>query len=259
MHTVLPVVLLSALFHTVDSENPRFDAKEAQMTLIHRTLDDSAIKLVRGRSRSTKKLAVCDWHGVSCTAGLITSIRASSSISSEHGSMARFNLEWFPPTVEFIHLDDVACSTDWTLEGLPRELRYLCLRVAPHDSSSRTPRVDCALLPRKMEELIIAPATRCCDIRLEHMPSTMRYVYIEQRMHAEKPIVVDYRNLPPFLREMRVTSPRNDHVLEERVRTVGKPRGVKLWRQSMMRGAQVRGQGILTCFGFREERAVLRR
>ena len=172
------------------------------------------------RGNAAEDPDICTWKAIDCTDGL-----ANSICIQDHGQYdLSVEMEWLPPTLEFIHLESIRVYQELSLTTLPRALKYMCLSYC----IGLTPCIDCANLPRKMEELILIDSVHSRKIFLCDMPQTMRYVYICQMPMYIHSIVVNYNSLPVSLHEMRVTYMNGHQKLQEKVTAIGKPQTVKL-------------------------------
>ena len=137
---------------------------------------------------------------------------------------AAIKIEWLPPTVEFIHITSIDISKKSPFIYLPRALKYLYLR----ECNDKTVIIDCAHLPRKMEELILMNSITAKEIRLHSFPETMRYVHIHQMINFTDSIFVDYSSIPDSLQEIRAPIWLEDYEIKKRVKVVGEPGAVEL-------------------------------
>ena len=215
----VPIILVFELFHSADNPQPHFDAREAQRTLISHALNARAIRLAGGDDVSDAD--ICTWKAIDCTDSLATAIKIRCQ--SDNGE-ALVDIEWLPPTLQFIHMTTLRCLTEWSLTSLPRELKFLYL--AHCGGIIRF--LDCALLPEKMEELILVGAIITGGIRFESMPQEMRYVYVMQVSNSIIPILVNYSSLPASLQEIRMLSVHGSGKIKRMIQTVGEPGAVKL-------------------------------
>ena len=219
MHIFLLISLVFALFHSADNPKPHLEHIVAQNRLIHRALDRIPSRITRGNADTLA--SICEWKSIECTDGLVTSI----CLSKEGWTGAAVaHVEWLPPTVEFIHWEDIEIRNMHPTNCLPRALKYLYLE----ECSTQTFFIDYARLPQKMEELILVYSATPRIIRLHDLPPKMRFVYIRLAPRFIDAILVDYNNLPESLKELHVTDAWDENKIEKKIMAIGKPRGVKL-------------------------------
>ena len=170
---------------------------------------------------------VCDWKITECTDGIVTAIFASKkNVSNEYWAI---EMEWLPPTVEYIHLRTIRIERTWKHMCLPRDLRYLHLNMCFGELDERnSPHIDFSRLPEKLEELILIRSTTGRVLCFDRMPITMRFLYIQQMDSFVRSILVNYERLPEGLQELHVTDSVDGDRLKKKVKAIGKPNGVKL-------------------------------
>ena len=214
------IASLFSLLHTADCAQPdtHIEIRKAQAALLHRSLNAVSTNIVCGNGNCSE---VCNWKGIECTHGVVTTLFLDTLDQTEDASIF---MEWLPPTLEFVHLISTRLASKKSLSYLPRELKYLYLGFC-HGTRAD---IDCARLPRKMEELILLESTISKEIRLDSLPSTMHYIYIEQLPEFTKSIVVNYDTLPACMRETWVTSFYKGSAMKPKVKTIGTPGEVQL-------------------------------
>ena len=214
---MLPYVFTQ--LHSTGYPQPRFDIGVAQNWMIRHALNDVGIQTARGDVPASAD--ICEWKRIDCSDGLTTAIYM---YSEKFAGKESIELEWLPPTVQFVHLEHIQIVRELPFKHLPRELKYLYSSLGGH----HTPCIDCSLLPHKMEELILQHTTNASEIRFENMPQTMRYVYIRHAPRHLNAIIVNYNTLPASLEELYVTTMKDHKLLKQKVKAIGKPRDVKL-------------------------------
>ena len=168
---------------------------------------------------------VCTWSIVECTDGLITTLVASKKYgpSSEIWSVY---IEWLPPTVEFVHLQNVLVPKIWARTTLPRALKYLHLKEC-HGRGIEDRVINFRRFPEKMEELILIRSLKGTVLCFDGLPRTMRLVYILVHVKFVKSIIVNYPDIPATMQEMHVTG-FGSKALQGKTRVIGRAHGVKL-------------------------------
>ena len=211
--------LFALTFQSAETPQPTFDISIAQNTLIRLALNENANQFARGGAIINAD--ICDWKFISCTDSRATTLCIRSS---QLAKKAVVDVEWLPPTLEFIHFEYILMHNEEALTYLPRELKYMywgsCFGV--------TRNVDCSRLPHKMEEIILQKSTYAGEINLGLMPHTMRFVFIEQVARYTNEITVNYNSLPVSLKEVWVTSELVCDDMKRRVRAIGKLGAVTL-------------------------------
>ena len=79
-----------------------------------------------------------------------------------------------------------------------------------------------------MEECILIQSTIGGMVVLDHLPETMRFLYIQHSPSAFEAIVVDYRALPASLEDLHVTSVLLEKRLRAKVTEIGRAKKVRL-------------------------------
>ena len=217
MGTSLSILLAFTVLHSADlsQPGPNFDIKQAQNWMIRRALNEVSSRLIRIEADAGPD--VCAWKFIECTNDIVTVI----FLQIEN---ARIEVEWLPPTLEFIHIRYIQVIHENPFPLLPRKLKYLYVGFFYRGIAH----MDFSNLPDKMEELILKVSAYDGEICLRGMPQTMRYVYIEQVTRYTNAIIVDYSSLAVSVEEIRVTSKYNDYKIRRRVRAIGKPGDVTL-------------------------------
>ena len=228
MHLFLKLCTISSFIATVDIAQPSvlFDTKEAQHFLVHRALGRDFIRHARGQAHPS--VDVCDWEMTECKDGMLTSICASGNPSSGDEAFSA-EMEWLPPTVQFIHFYYVRAIGIWLSMCFPRDLKYLYLRVCYGMwTGNGSKAIDFARLPRKMEELISIHSIMSGTICFDGLPETMRFVYIEKQWRSFRSVIVNYENLPQSLKHLHVTDSLWGKRMNRRVKENGVPHAVRL-------------------------------
>ena len=222
MRVSVTIFAVFTLLRNADSAQPLpyLDSVEAQNMLIHLALNDNALGFARGDAVS--KFDICTWTAISCIDSLVAAISMRIPYSDDKKSSVE--AEWLPPTIQFFHLENSKQTKRSSLNYLPRDLRYL-YRYRSYDE---TYRIDCARLPCNMEELILVKTTLAREIRLDGIPKTMRYLYINQSSLFTDSIFVNYNTLPLSIEEMWVTSAYKANKMKRKIRAIGNPGAVRL-------------------------------
>ena len=221
MHALLSMSAIFTLIHSAEipQKPPTFDIKKAQTKMIRSALNDISTKIVRGNADN--RADICDWDGIECTDGVVTTFFVYTNHFSDGVGV---EIEWLPPTLEFVHMKSARITSGSSLSTLPRALKYLYCGFCYGLPKT----INCSELPPKMEELIIAESSFVSAIYLDGLPQGMRYVYFSRATAFMEVIGINYDNLPDSIEEIRVTAPYEDKQLKRIVTTVGKPSAVKL-------------------------------
>ena len=140
---------------------------------------------------------VCDWNGIQCTNGHVTSVFLS--MRAVHCSVS---MEWLPATVASVHFTEgVWLYRGWKPRNLPKRMRYLYM----HSCSCITMQneLDLRYLPSQMEELFLLSCLSYRTVHIDYLPMTMRIVCITSR--GDLIAFVSFESLPEELRIMRIT------------------------------------------------------
>ena len=218
MQILLFITSLFSLLQTADCRQPDTFITKAQTTLLHRSFGVMSTDIVCGNGNNRK---IRNWRVIECTSGVVTKIFMDAQYRHDN---AFIFMEWLPPTLQFIHLKYTRLLNEPSFRFLPRDLQYLYLGFChgiPLD-------IDSARLPSKMEELILLNSVISKEIRLDNMPETMRYVYIETSLAFTSFIVVNYDTLPEYMRELRVTSYYNSDGMKQKAKVIGTPGEIQL-------------------------------
>ena len=202
---------------------PLSEIAQRQNHLLKMSLNKHALCDIRGKDSDNED--VCAWKRTGCTNGVVTSVWAQDTA---HDPKAEFSvlIEWFPPTLKFIHFEDIVVQRLYKLLCLPRDLKYLYLK-SYGDYRSRITGFDFSRLPPKMEELILVRMNICGTIRFVGLPETMRAVYFCVCKGAFNRFVVDYNSLPRTVKSLHA-SIYEDPYRRVNVEEIGKPRSLRI-------------------------------
>ena len=145
---------------------------------------------------------VCDLRNVRCVDGVVQSIIWKSPAK---GMLTRLavDMEWVPPTVQAIHLQDCATLKAYSLDKYPRNLEYLLLERCTRIHSAFN-RESFHRLPARMEELHFVDCFVRGIVDLTTLPRSMRVITL-YKLHITR--VVVYNDLLPFrLQTVRIAS-----------------------------------------------------
>ena len=166
---------------------------------------------------------VCTWEKIECSNGMVTSLQAVDHVGHTH-VMQSVQIEWLPPTLQFVHLHTISVPYLWSTMSLPRDLRYLYLRFCD-DLTVQPNRIDFARLPPKMEELIVIDSSIGGTICFGYLPETMRFLVFRFLPNMPNGIVVNYGDIPGALERLHVSA-YGDFAFDPI--EIGEPNGVKL-------------------------------
>ena len=144
---------------------------------------------------------VCQWPGVACTDGAVTSIY--------YANLQRcLSIRRPPPTVRNLHLRRVDLVRNWSTDLFPRDLRYACVMqcgVPGWPTALTGVRLD--RLPVHLEELIVTCSMLAGPIILTKLPQKMRFLLMHAvSLDGPELVVVDYGLSPDSLQEAYVHS-----------------------------------------------------
>ena len=198
-----------------------FEISDRQNHLLRMALNERVLRHTCGDVCDNAD--VCTWKQIECTDGIVTSMWASDQLRKA-GEWYEIQMEWLPPTLQFIHLYAIRIPNLWKFMCLPRDLKYLYLRIC-NDWCQPKAQIDFARLPQKMEELLVINSNIGGTIRFDGLPETMRFVYIRILLDSVSLILVDYDRLPVALERLHVS---NYASVDVKMKKIGKPRGVRL-------------------------------
>ena len=140
----------------------------------------------------------CHWKGVDCCPFRHEMLALSMLVGRDAPELI-VELDWLPPTLQYIHLSGVHHSNGWISERLPRNAEYLYMeRCYVHSSCGDCKRnVNLQRLPSAMEELIVRSSWYHGQLMLTSLPPNIRIVWLE-RIGREK-VFMDQENLPRSL------------------------------------------------------------
>ena len=146
---------------------------------------------------------VCEWRGVGCTEGLITSLFVRELVDSR-GQHHLADIRWLPPTTRLLSLKYIHLLEGWTIAGLPRELRMIHLEVCPTHLITRLmdDQIRLADLPPRIEEVFFVQQSSdgLARVHLDNLPKTLRRLYISG-MRVQS-VYVAFEGLPSGLEQM---------------------------------------------------------
>ena len=148
---------------------------------------------------SGNKYDVCVWSGIQCIGNNVIAF-ALTRTEKLHPIL---NIEWLPPSLQKVHLWMIIIPSGFTVETLPRALRYLYLMECSLITRGYTPQsIDLNKLPQKLEEFHLykgwfsgkiyistLPVTMCI---LQLIHSSIRSVHIDARAFSHD---IKYINL----------------------------------------------------------------
>ena len=220
-------VTLFALTHLLTTDSTELvepaEIPHRQSYLLHMSLDEHVLHQVRGEAG--EKEDVCQWAQIRCTDGIATSLWASIK-RTDPRLMLSIEVEWLPPTLQFIHMYFIRVPYMWQNVCLPRDLKYLSLADCI-DAYSRGKSFDFTRFPRKMEELILSNSNVRGVIRFDGLPETLRLMYLSAYHDFVKGVVVDYSRLPNALEGLYASTNMAGRSISK-IKVVGKPIGVHL-------------------------------
>ena len=148
----------------------------------------------------------CSWRGVECTANKITSFcmtRVEFKEANAHVARAWYvSMDFFPPSVQYIHLNSIRMVNGWLSERLPRDLRYMCLQFSflPSFHSADRRQINLQKLPSRMEELHSISGWYSGTLMLDALPATMSLISIRNSRADFPSAYVDNQKLPAGLK-----------------------------------------------------------
>ena len=153
------------------------------------------------RDRLAHKEDPCSWDGIECTNGRVTRIK----IILRPKDKVACAIEWIPPTVRALRLDNISLANGWSADTLPRDLRFLLLRYCKtktkynrHSFQS----IDLSKLPSHMEEIHILNSWPFGNLCIQSLPPTMKIIDIASSTISKA--LIDFENLPEKLRSIRL-------------------------------------------------------
>ena len=124
----------------------------------------------------------CTWLGVKCTNDEITTLIFPRGVPSMDNTYEwRFDPDWLPCSLHFVHLEGLVLTEGWAPERLPRDIRYFHTNcyIAPGMDTHRE--INIRSLPRKMEELYSFYGWSSGTLLVADLPKTMRLCFINCR------------------------------------------------------------------------------
>ena len=128
---------------------------------------------------------VCLWSGVHCDAGFVQAVRVHVKM---HEKACFIDMAWLPASVEYASIQNAASNNGWTVQALPRQLKYLFLenvhvwRCSTYYSGPEpvisTNSIRMSHLPENMEEFIVCSGWWRGDICLFNVPRNLRIVCV---------------------------------------------------------------------------------
>ena len=214
-------VFTALLLSTIDEET-RLKTLAMQSQAMHlflirgdatgRVREEMLNDLTKGAVSAVDK--PCDWRGVRCTHDAVTSFQLTSDTS---GFSWIVSMDWLPSTLRELYLARIPMRSGWSAERLPRDMRYMqlvhCSARFGHEST-----INLHALPDRMEELVVREGWYSGEVHVQHLPETMRILYLQHRWF--KHAVIDEESLPGKLIHLRVTTPDKGVSF---VNTEGKP------------------------------------
>ena len=256
MHPSILLFMYTGLCSTIDTDThqklPTSTQKRNQRFMLLLCLGDMCNAL---KVDSANRDDVCTWSGVECTDGFVTQLRVYSNrlyVDSVRGDYP-LEIDWIPATTQFVHLDSIELLYQWQADMLPRDLRYLYLRLC-YDSSADQKKpnyhIDLRRLPSRMEELILIASIIGRVINLRELPATMRFVYINHHPSHIEAVYIDYDMLPKHIENVHVVDFSGKDNMRKRIRKSGQPTGVKV-QTSLDETMPLRGSRYMDTFALR--------
>ena len=175
-----------------------------------------------------QRLDACTWQGITCKDNVVEMIHVDQSGKP----LKLIDMDWIPPTVQFVCLKDIAAVNGWVTQRLPRALRFLSMnRIYTVQRDGATARsVDLRTLPRGMEELFVRSGDLHGALCIANLPQTMRTILIRHERISE--VQVDAAGLPVSIQVISVvnTLGKEKQAKEDRVRIrwVGKDKDARV-------------------------------
>ena len=138
----------------------------------------------------------CSWRGVRCD------VRGVETIHRDQSDFALVDMDWIPPTVQFVCLRSITTVNGWVTHRLPRALRFLSMNTIYIEPLLHSKQWDGATkrninlqtLPRRMEELYVRFGHLIGGLCVDNLPPTMRIICIR---HADiREVVMAAATLP---------------------------------------------------------------
>ena len=112
-------------------------------------------------------------------------------------------MRWLPSTVQHIQFQSIKLHRGWSTAALPRELRYMYLKLCSQRFSYDNSRhMDLQKLPRRMEELIILESWWVGPLLVAGLPATMRLCVFENLGFPR--VYIDNAEIPASLKRIFV-------------------------------------------------------
>ena len=189
-----------------------------QRTLLQKSCNANLLDFLQGDCKDNED--ICGWQRTGCRVGALSAIFARAQRPEARLAV---DMDWLPPTLEYIHLHYVEFQHTWERMCLPRELRYLYLFACnPIEKILIQNTIDFSRLPQKMEEIILLNAPIAGILVLNDLPKTMRLIYVDALIER---IVVDYNGIPESLTGLFIIGTKK---LMNKVHALGKPAGVRV-------------------------------
>ena len=136
---------------------------------------------------------VCRWRGIECdTNGFMKTLVLIQGILGRANAV---NVHWLPPTLQFVRISHASMLADLQTARLPRDIRYFSML---QNDAILGEKLDFRRLPKKMEELILAPVHLHGPVFLTELPKTMHLVHLMTKKIAGS-IFVDNAAIPDGL------------------------------------------------------------
>ena len=210
---------------------PVVNIKKTETSLLSMALDESLRTEMQGvEIESIQVDDACTWKtGIECTNNTVTALWFCRAV--DHATTGLVALDSLPPTLQHLHLRQTYVSRVVPADMLPRELRYLCLLLCRVADFANYHKCNFARLPAQMEEFIVSsglckPAAGG-KIHIQHLPQTMRLLYIYQGWRQTEEVLVNYGYLPGALENLCISS-WSRRKIARKIRTSGSQQKVKL-------------------------------
>ena len=177
-------------------------------------IDLATTQFISGKA--TERTGTCDWLGVECSEGEMTSLIVYSEIL---GSTNAVDTRWLPPTLQFVllhgvNLLNVVDETSFSRDAVFVEFILNDYAVLDSRTLSR--------LPKKIEELLLLGVALSGPLVLTKLPQSMRVVYLlAERMTF--PIFIDSEALPKALKNVHVCFEKGSNKAKK-IHTFGRKR-----------------------------------
>ena len=218
---MLSVLLISAhIFNTIEENKTKNQPSPARLLGRQKHLVHSAVapnyrtdrphaymfKRYLNIGENIDSESICSWRGFHCDSdGTLESIIMTQITvwgvrrGQTNSNLIRFywflDLDFLPPSVQFVYLSAIQLGYGWSPHRLPRDMRFLFLENC--SIFQVTDAIDVLkfhVLPAKMEELHILHGWLQGTVRIDALPPQMRFIQLVQ-LQSMPSVIIDSRAL----------------------------------------------------------------